>query len=129
VIVGQTMELAFTVENRGGGALWITPRTCAGDSTTCATCPEFSLQGDSNFILLGGGSATLRILFTPSRAGTRTCHVDFIGDCARVVLSGTGVIVGSQASVSAGPARPERAAVGPHLDVVGFVDEAIQQHA
>lgn len=92
VDVGQTKDLTLRVENAGGGALWVFARTCANDSVGCETCTDFSILGESNFLLAGGGVATtITVRFAPSSPGVHTCFVDFFEDCPRIVLDGTGV--------------------------------------
>ena len=92
VDVGQTKDLTFRVENAGGGGLWIFPRTCAGDSVGCETCPDFSVLNEGSYILARGGAATFTMRFAPSSAGVHRCFVDFIDDCPHIALDGTGVV-------------------------------------
>lgn len=90
VDVGQTKDLTFRVEDRGRNGLLIFPRTCAADSVGCETCPDFSILGESNYVVIPGGAVTITIRFAPSSPGVHTCFVRFLEDCPRVALDGTG---------------------------------------
>ena len=91
VDVGQTKDLTLRVENAGGGALWVVPSTCANDSVGCEPCPNFSIVGDADIILLDGGAATFTVRFAPTSPGEHTCLLDISVECPPVPLSGTGL--------------------------------------
>jgi len=84
VEVGDRADLAFTLENAGGGTL-------AG--SVSEECAEFSLVGEAAYSLAGGDSATFTVRFSPISEGAKACAVETgAADSSEVVCTGAGVL-------------------------------------
>jgi plastocyanin len=81
VSVGLSADLSFTVTNLGSGTL---------SGTVTSPCAEYTFVGSASYTLVGPGSQTITVRFTPSKSGASCCTLDTGSpDCPSVTCSGT----------------------------------------
>ena len=82
VMVGDSLDLTFTITNTGGGTL---------SDTVSEACEDYSLVGDSTYSLMAGQSDTFTVRFKPQSAGTKICTIGTGNDiCSDVDCFGEG---------------------------------------
>ncbi len=84
VAVGSSKDLAFTVQNTGGGTL----------NGSASTSTPFSIVGDNSFSLGPGESKDITVHFSPTSVATFNGNVNFTsnGGDASPIVTGTGVL-------------------------------------
>lgn len=82
VLVGEAVELGFTIRNAGGGTL---------SGQVSESCDDFAIVGDATYALVTGESHTITVRFAPSVAGPAECSIDTGNEaCGDVSATGTG---------------------------------------
>ena len=96
VAIGTTANLAFTVENIGGGTLAGSASLGAQSNFVVVAAP-FSIISGGSYSLGAGQSQTVTVSFTPTAAGTNSQTITFSGGAgASVTLNGTAAIPAPQ---------------------------------
>ena len=106
--VGQSVDLAFSITNSGGGSL---------SGTVSVPCAEFAVIGNGTYVLGAGQQATFTIRFSPANAGAETCAIGSgAAGCATITCTGTGVDTAPACSVTPTELDFGAVRVGEHAD-------------
>lgn len=82
LLVGETAELSFEIENQGGGTL---------TGSVQVECGDFTLLGDPDYSLGPGASKQFTVQFHPASAGPAFCRLATGALCDSLTLRGSAI--------------------------------------
>lgn len=82
VLVGQSKDLTFDLENSGGGTL------CG---TITESCPDFSVEVNPSYCITPPTFKRVTVRFSPTSAGLKECTLAPGANCPSVTVRGSGV--------------------------------------